>query len=73
MDTRLRTAAESLVSDYADAGSISEIAQMCGFREPLYFSRVFKNKYGVSPSAYQQKGKSGEAPADGDSMKIMLP
>ena len=45
MDMRLQTAAESLSSDLGDAGNISEIAHMCGFREPLYFSRVFKNKH----------------------------
>lgn len=72
-DMRLQTAAESLSSDYADAGSISEIAHMCGFREPLYFSRIFKNKYGVSPSAYQQNRSGAIAPVDSESMKIMLP
>ena len=72
-DMRLQTAAESLSSDYGDAGSISEIARMCGFREPLYFSRVFKNKYGVSPSAYQQDRSGTTAPVDDASMKIMLP
>ena len=46
---------------------------MCGFREPLYFSRIFKNKYGVSPSAYQQNRSRAEEAADGESMKIMLP
>ena len=72
-DKRLQTAAESLSSDFADAGSVSEIARMCGFREPLYFSRMFKNKYGMSPSAYQRNKSSAPRPADGDSMKIMLP
>lgn len=72
-DMRLQTAAESLSSDYADAGSISEIAHMCGFREPLYFSRIFKNKYGVSPSAYQQNRSGTIAPVDSESMKIRLP
>lgn len=32
--------------------SISQIAEICGFAEPLYFSRVFKKHYGVSPSDY---------------------
>lgn len=32
--------------------SISQIAEMCGFAEPLYFSRVFKKRYGVAPSMY---------------------
>ena len=34
--------------------SISQIAEACGFSEPLYFSRVFKQYFGVSPSEYKQ-------------------
>lgn len=32
--------------------SVGEIAQQCGFSDPQYFSRVFKNKIGVSPKEY---------------------
>lgn len=32
--------------------SVSQIAETCGYSEPLYFSRVFKKYYGVSPSVY---------------------
>ena len=32
--------------------SVSQIAEACGFAEPLYFSRVFKKYYGVAPSEY---------------------
>ena len=32
--------------------SVSQIAESCGFSEPLYFSRVFKKYFGVSPSMY---------------------
>lgn len=32
--------------------SVSQIAESCGYAEPLYFSRVFKKYYGVSPSEY---------------------
>lgn len=35
--------------------SVSQIAEACGFSEPLYFSRVFKKYYGVSPSEYRNK------------------
>lgn len=37
-------------SDY----SVTQIAEACGFTEPLYFSRVFKKYYGVAPSQYQK-------------------
>ena len=33
--------------------SVSQIAEACGYSEPLYFSRVFKNYFGVSPSEYK--------------------
>ena len=32
--------------------TVSQIAEACGFSEPLYFSRVFKKYFGVSPSEY---------------------
>ncbi|MCD7729298.1 MAG: helix-turn-helix transcriptional regulator [Clostridia bacterium] len=35
--------------------SVGQIAEMCGYAEPLYFSRVFKKYYGVSPSEYEKK------------------
>lgn len=30
--------------------SVGQIAEACGFAEPLYFSRVFKKHFGLSPS-----------------------
>lgn len=32
--------------------SISYISALCGFSDPLYFSKVFRKKMGMSPSAY---------------------
>ncbi len=32
--------------------SISEIARICGFSSIHYFSRVFKEKYGITPTSY---------------------
>ena len=54
-ETRLQAAAERLGFSDLHGASISEIAHLCGFREPLYFSRVFRKKYGVSPSEYQSR------------------
>lgn len=34
--------------------SVSQIAELCGFSEPLYFSRVFKKYFGVSPTEYKK-------------------
>lgn len=69
-EKRLENAA-GILSTYYDKGNISETARLCGFNDPLYFSRLFKKKYGVSPRNY-----SPETPplptSDSDSMKIML-
>lgn len=54
---RLYTAAEALLNAEGTADSVTEIARMCGFREPLYFSRMFKKKYGLSPTHYAAAGK----------------
>ena len=35
--------------------SISEIADSLGFSDPLYFSRVFRKRVGVSPRAFRNK------------------
>ena len=36
--------------------SVSEIASQTGFRDAFYFSRVFKQKVGITPSDYIKKG-----------------
>ena len=36
--------------------TVSQIAEACGFAEPLYFSRVFKKHFGVSPMLNQKDG-----------------
>lgn len=46
--------AERMLTLWADGYTISEIAEMCGFDNALYFSRVFKKHYGCSPSQFMQ-------------------
>ena len=41
--------------DSGDFDSISEVANQTGFGDPLYFSRMFKKYYGISPSKYAQE------------------
>ena len=68
-DLRLRSAVSLLHSDYS-ASSITEIARLCGFRNPLYFSRLFKQKYGLAPREYAiQQAQEPECV----SQKIILP
>ena len=33
--------------------TVSQIAEACGFSNPLYFSRVFKNYFGIAPTDYK--------------------
>lgn len=49
-DLRLQSAADILRA--GNGGSVSEVARLCGYSDPLYFSRMFKKKYGASPREY---------------------
>ena len=35
-----------------DVSSVSEIAALCGYSDPLYFSKVFKKRVGYTPTEY---------------------
>ena len=52
---RMKSAETLLTAMWTNEYSITEIAQMCGFADSLYFSRVFKKHFGCAPSAYAQK------------------
>lgn len=49
---RLKRAAQ-LLSD--ESQNVSEIAYQVGFNNPKYFSKYFKEEFGMTPSAYQNK------------------
>ena len=53
--TRLQVAEEMLVSQKY---TITEICFYVGFSDPKYFSKCFKEQYGVSPSEYVKKKTS---------------
>ena len=74
VDKRLKMAAELLVSDAsAGARTIADIAPLCGFHDPLYFSKAFKKKYGIAPRYYPESRISGSVPEqDSDRMKVKL-
>lgn len=38
--------------------SMQDIAHLCGFNDPMYFSRVFKKQMGISPSGYRNSLKN---------------
>jgi AraC-like DNA-binding protein len=47
---RIKKAAEIL----KDGTQVSITADQCGFNSVTYFSKCFKDQYGVSPKVYQQ-------------------
>ncbi len=54
---RMKKAESLLLSMGAQDYSVAEVACLCGYEDPLYFSRVFKKTFGISPSMYaSQKG-----------------
>jgi len=36
--------------------NISEVAFQAGFNDPVYFTRVFRREFGVTPSGFREKG-----------------
>lgn len=52
-NNRLERCREALEVRQAGAGSISQIAFACGFNSNAHFCRMFKFRFGVTPSDYQ--------------------
>ena len=51
-EIRIRRAAQLIESgEY----NISEVSYRVGINEPRYFSRCFKNRFGMTPSEYKSK------------------
>jgi len=51
-DIRLRNALDVLRTTSL---SVKEISNVCGFRDPNYFSRIFKQNYGKTPLEYRNE------------------
>lgn len=49
-DIRLKASREMLI---ATDLSVGEIASACGFDDPLYYSRRFRKRYGISPTEFR--------------------
>lgn len=54
---RMQMAEKLLCAAKNTEQNVSQIAYVCGYAEPLYFSRVFKKHFGCSPKNYAQKIK----------------
>lgn len=70
IDKRLQTSADLLNSLSRDSNNISSIAIICGFKDPLYFSRMFKKKYGISPTDYARCSSSEGKTKDSQSVVL---
>ena len=55
---RVQKAVEKLI---ATNDSVTQIAFAVGFQDINYFSRIFKNETGMTPSAWTEREKSGFA------------
>ena len=38
--------------------SVTQVAEICGYQDPLYFSRLFYKKMGISPQSYRKNSRS---------------
>lgn len=61
---RMKNAEQLLMASWPDRYSVAEVAEMCGYSDPLYFSRVFKKYFGLSPKKYIMNSEN--SPLDGD-------
>ena len=72
-DKRLQTAADWLARSVEDSANVTEIAHLSGFKEPLYFSRMFKKRYGVAPSFYaEMRNAQMNEILDAEAVKVHL-
>lgn len=53
-EARIKRACQLL---HTSSKTIAEVAYACGFSDPKYFSRSFKQRMGLSPSEYREAGK----------------
>lgn len=56
--TGLRMARARTLLDRTDA-TVAEVARAVGFDDPLYFSRQFRRRHGISPTAYRAANHGG--------------
>ena len=61
MEKRMDYSKQLLASRGVSNYSIREVAEMCGFSDPCYFSRVFRKHTGVSPEEWERRSRSGGA------------
>jgi len=71
IDKRLQTSAD-LIKSLSHDNNVSNVAVSCGFRDPLYFSRVFKKKFKMSPTEYAKACRENKEIKSSDDKKIYI-
>jgi AraC-like DNA-binding protein len=59
-EQRLRRAYSLLAASAGGETAIGDIAFRCGFENPVHFTRLFRERFGLTPSAFRAAGGSGE-------------
>ena len=59
-ELRLRRARDLLVSDTEAENRIGDIAYRCGFEDPVHFTRLFRQRFGLTPRAFKVTGGLSE-------------
>lgn len=57
-DQKIEYAKQLMLHDSANEKSTEDIARLCGYEEEYYFSRIFKNKTGMSIAEFIRKKNS---------------
>lgn len=65
---RMKNAEQLLMATWPDRYSVAEVAAMCGYHNALYFSRVFKKYYGLSPKNYILRKSSPPVEEEGNTL-----
>ena len=55
IDARMQRARQLLESSSDHERNIASVAYSCGYSDPRYFSRCFKQKYGMTPSEFRMR------------------
>ena len=55
VEIRLGHASKLLQNRNNEVLSIAQIAYQCGFKDPGYFTRVFKKSFKISPTEYRRR------------------
>jgi AraC-like DNA-binding protein len=59
-ELRLQRAYDLLAHDNAGKEQIGDIAYRCGFEDPVHFARLFRQRFGVTPSKLRSSGRPSE-------------